>query len=234
VAALMGATLDITMFQAFARVPVAIVLLCFYTFPAIVAGASALLGWERMDRPRAVALVIALGGMVAVVIGGPTSGTSSGLDPLGVALALASAASQAVFVLVSRRGYRAVPTDQAMGTILTVSAGIAVVLAVAGDGWSSVSLPLDSPDLLGLLLFGGVFAAAIPSFMFLAGIRWIGPVRAGVLMLIQPLVGVALAALFLQEAVGPVQAAGGLAILTAAVIIQRAAPPSLLPSEPLG
>jgi len=47
-------------------------------------------------------------------------------------------------------------------------------------------------------------------------------------------VGVALAALFLQEAVGPVQAAGGLAILTAAVIIQRAAPPSLLPSEPLG
>ena len=234
VAALMGATLDITMFQAFARVPVAIVLLCFYTFPAIVAGASALLGWERMDRPRAVALVIALGGMVAVVIGGPTSGTSSGLDPLGVALALASAASQAVFVLVSRRGYRAVPTDQAMGTILTVSAGIAVVLAVAGDGWSSVSLPLDSPDLLGLLLFGGVFAAAIPSFMFLAGIRWIGPVRAGVLMLIQPLVGVALAALFLQEAVGPVQAAGGLAILTAAVIIQRASPPSLLPSEPLG
>src|SRR3990172_2708504 len=83
VAALMGATLDITMFQAFARVPVAIVLLCFYTFPAIVAGASALLGWDRMDRPRAVALVIALGGMVAVVIGGATPGNPSGLGPPG-------------------------------------------------------------------------------------------------------------------------------------------------------
>src|SRR5690349_10306947 len=62
VAALAGASLDVTMFLAFARVPVAIVLLCFYLFPAIVAAASALLGWERMDRTRALALVVALGG----------------------------------------------------------------------------------------------------------------------------------------------------------------------------
>jgi hypothetical protein len=45
-------------------------------------------------------------------------------------------------------------------------------------------------------------------------------------------VGVALAAVFLAEAVGPVQAAGGLAILAAAVIIQRARPaePALMPA----
>ncbi len=223
-AALMGATLDLTMFQAFARVPVAIVLLCFYLFPALVAGGAALLGWERMDRPRAVALVVAMGGMVAVVLGGPATGTSTGLDPLGVALALVAAGAQAVFVLVSRGGYRQVPTDQAMGTILAISAGIAALLAVGGVGWSSLSLPFSSPELLGLLLFAGLFAAAIPSTMLLAGIRWIGPVRSGILMLIQPVVGVALAAVFLQEAVGPVQAAGGIAILAAAVIIQRARP----------
>jgi drug/metabolite transporter (DMT)-like permease len=51
-------------------------------------------------------------------------------------------------------------------------------------------------------------------------------------MLIEPLVGVALAAAFLAEAVGPVQAAGGLAILAAALIIQRAQPaePVLIPA----
>lgn len=224
VAALMGATLNMAMFLAFARLPVAIVLLCFYLYPALVAGASAALGWERLDRARVVALAIALAGMVAVVVGGPSAATAGGLDPLGVALALSAAVSQAVFVLVSRHGYRAVPTDQAMGTILGASAIIAGGLAVAVGGPAALSLPFSDVDLLGLLLFTGIFAAAIPSFLFLAGIRWIGPVRAGILMLLEPLVGVALAALFLAEAVTPVQAAGGVAILAAAVIVQRARP----------
>jgi drug/metabolite transporter (DMT)-like permease len=233
VASLMGAALNIAMFLAFERIPVAIVLLCFYLYPALVAGASALLGRERMDSPRAVALVTALAGMVAVVAGGPSTGTSGGLDPVGVALALSAALSQAVFVLVSQHGYRAVPTDQAMATILAVSAVVAGGLALAVGGPVALTLPFSAPpDLLGLLLFGGIFGAAVPSFLFLAGIRWIGPVRAGILMLVEPLVGVALAAAFLAEAIGPVQAAGGLAILVAAVIIQRARPaePTLVPA----
>ena len=233
VAALMGATLNLAMFLAFERTPVAIVLLCFYLYPALVAGASALLGWEPLDRPRVLALTIALAGMVAVVVGGPTSATFGGLDPAGVALALSAALSQAVFVLVSRHGYRAVPTDQAMATILAVSALIAGGLAAAIGGSVALTLPLtEPPSLLVLLLFGGIFGAAVPSFLFLAGIRWIGPVRAGILMLIEPLVGVALAAAFLAEAIGPVQAAGGLAILAAALIIQRAQPaePALVPA----
>lgn len=232
VAAFMGATLNIGMFLAFARIPVAIVLLCFYLYPAIVAAASAALGWEPMDRRRVVALAIALAGMVAVVVGGAGAGTTGRLDPVGVALALSAAVSQSVLVLVSRHGYREVPTDQAMGTILGVSAAIAAALAIAGAGPGALALPLLEPALLVLLLFGGLFAAAVPSFLFLAGIRWIGPVRAGVLMLIEPLVGVALAAAFLAEAVAPVQAAGGLAILAAAVLIQRARPaePAVLPA----
>jgi drug/metabolite transporter (DMT)-like permease len=233
VAALMGTTLNLAMFLAFERTPVAIVLLCFYLYPALVAGASALLGWEPMDRPRVLALTIALAGMVAVVVGGPASATFGGLDPAGVALALSAALSQAVFVLVSRHGYRAVPTDQAMATILAASAVIAGGLAFAIGGSVALTLPLtEPPSLLVLLLFGGIFGAAVPSFLFLAGIRWLGPVRAGILMLIEPLVGVALAAAFLAEAVGPVQAAGGLAILAAALIIQRAQPaqPALIPA----
>ncbi len=232
IAGLVGAMLNIAMFLAFARLPVAIVLLCFYLYPAIVTGVAALLGWEPMDRVRGTALVVALLGMVAVVVGGPTATTVSGIDPIGVLLALSAAASQAVFVLISRHGYREVPTDQAMAFILATSAGIAAILAVVADGAGSLVLPLATPGLLVLLLFVGVFAAAVPSTMFLAGIRWIGPVRAGILMLFEPLVGVLLAALFLREAVGPVQAAGGLAILGAAVLIQRARPtePAMLPA----
>lgn len=226
VAALMGASLDVTMFLAYSRVSVAIVLLCFYLFPAMVAGASALLGWERLDRVRGAALVVALAGMVAVVVGGPDAGLSGGVDGIGVALAIGSALSQALFVLVARRGYRQVPAEQAMVVILSVSTTIATLLALVGGTLATVTLPLGSPDLLGLMLFAGVFAAGLPSLLFLVGIRWIGGVRAGILMLIQAPVGVALAALFLDESIGPVQIAGGIAILAAAVIIQRGSPSS--------
>jgi drug/metabolite transporter (DMT)-like permease len=225
VAALAGASLDVTMFLAYERVSVAIVLLCFYLFPAMVAGAMAALGWEPMDRRRAAALAIALAGMVAVVVGGPAAqegGPSSSLDLAGVALAIGSALSQTVFVLVSRRGYQQVPTDQAMGVVLTTSAVIATILAAVSGALGAVFVPFSSPALLGMLIFAGIFAAAVPSFLFLAGIRWIGGVRAGILMLAQAPVGVALAAIFLDEGIGPIQVLGGIAILAAAVIIQRA------------
>ena len=224
VAALAGASLDVTMFLAFERVPVAIVLLCFYLFPAIVALGSALLGWERIDRTRGVALAISLAGMVAVVVGGEGAGALEGLDPVGVLLAVGSAMSQAVFVLVARRGYRTVPTEQAVTFVLTVSAATALLLAIGGGALSSVGLPFASPTLLVIMLFAGIFAAGIPSFLFLAGIRWIGGVRTGILALAQAPIGVALAAIFLHETVGLVQIGGGLAILAAAVIIQRSAP----------
>jgi len=225
VAALMGTTLNLAMFLAFARIPIAVALLCFYLYPALVAGASAVLGWERLDRGRIVALAIAIGGMVAVVLGGTGAGAAIGLDPLGVGLSLSAGVSQAIFVLVSRRGYRTVPTDQAMGLILAGAAVIAGAVTVAVDGALALRGPLLDPQLLGLVVFTGLFAAAIPSFLFLAGIRWIGAVRAGILMLFEPLVGVALAAAFLAETVGPVQLAGGLAILAAAVILQRSGSP---------
>ena len=60
--------------------------------------------------------------------------------------------------------------------------------------------------------------------MFLVGIRAIGGTRAGILMLVEPLVGVTLAALLLGEALAPIQAFGGAAILIAAVLVQRNPP----------
>ena len=222
-AGLMGAALNLAMFQAFSRSPIAVVLLCFYTYPAIVAAASAMLGWERLDRARVAALGISLAGMVAVVAGAP-GGVNAGVDPLGVVLALSAALSQATFVLVSRHGYRSVPTDQSMLVILGAAAVVAVAVGLSGGAGASMLLPLARPDLLTVVVFTGIFAAAIPSLLFLAGIRWIGPVRAGILMLVEPLVGVALAAMLLGEPLGPIQVVGGLAILAGAIVVQRARP----------
>jgi drug/metabolite transporter (DMT)-like permease len=49
--------------------------------------------------------------------------------------------------------------------------------------------------------------------------------RTGILMLFEPVVGVALAAALLDERILPIQAVGGLAILLAAVLLQRSGAP---------
>jgi drug/metabolite transporter (DMT)-like permease len=94
-------------------------------------------------------------------------------------------------------------------------------LSIAAGGVAALALPLLSPGLLGLLVAVGLFAAALPSTLFLTGIRWIGGVRTGILMLFEPVVGVALAAILLGERLEPLQALGGATILLAALIVQR-------------
>ena len=54
-ACLIGAVLNIAMFEAFLSPTVAVALICFYTFPAIVTVAAVPLYGERIDRIRASA-----------------------------------------------------------------------------------------------------------------------------------------------------------------------------------
>jgi drug/metabolite transporter (DMT)-like permease len=225
VAAVMGFVLNLCMFIAFDRITVALALLGFYTYPVIVAAANVLLGREPLDRPRVAALVLAVAGMVAVVASQLDPGAGIQFDAIGVGLALGAAGSQAVFVLLSRSGYRAVPADQAMVVVLAVTVVCSVPLAVLTGATATLVYPFGAPSVLPLLAFTGLFAAAIPSMLFLTGIRLVGGTGTGILMLFEPVVGVVLAAWLLGEGLAPVQVLGGLAILGAALILQRAAPP---------
>lgn len=219
----LGAALNLAAFLSFDNTTVALALLGFYTYPAMVAAGSVLLGREPLDASRVVALGLALLGMVAVVLGGPPTDQAGSSSLVGVGLALAAAAFQTVFILTSR-GYASIPVDRAMGTILAGTAVLAVAITLIVHGPAALALPLDSPSLLALVVYVGLFAAALPSVLFLTGIRWIGGVRTGILMLLEPVVGVGLAALLLAEGLEPIQVIGGATILLAALIVQRGTP----------
>jgi drug/metabolite transporter, DME family len=225
VAALMGFTLNLAMFISFDLVTVALALLGFYTYPVIVAIVNVALGRESLDRPRIVALVLAIAGMVAVVASQLDPSAGIRFDAIGFGLALGAAVSQAVFVVISKTGYQKVPAAQAMAVILATTVVCGFALAILTGAGASLAYPLRDPSILPLLAFTGLFAAAIPSILFLTGIRLIGGTRAGILMLFEPVVGVALAALLLDEKLAPIQVAGGMSILGAALILQRSAAP---------
>ncbi len=225
-AAAAGTTLNLCMFIAFDRITIALALLGFYTYPALVAVANVVLGRERLDGNRVLALALAIVGMVLVVASqlDPTAGIR--LDVIGIALALGAAVSQTVFVILARDGYPEVPTEQAMTTVLLASGIGAFAVALVAGGVQSLAQPIASPSVLPLLAFTGIAAAAIPSLGFLTGIRLIGGTRAGILMLFEPVVGVALAAWLLSEALAPIQVLGAVAILGAALLLQRSSRPA--------
>jgi drug/metabolite transporter, DME family len=213
--------LNVAMFFAFDLTTIAIALLAFYTYPALVAVVAVALGHERLDGTRIAALALALAGMVLVVVGG-LAGSTVTIHPLGVLLGLVAAAWQVVFVTVSRGRFTTVPAEQAMAWAIGATA-LACALATLLAG-GPLGVALTDPGALAIVAFTGVFAAGIPSILFLTGIRAIGGTRAGILMLFEPLVGVTLAALLLHEALTPVQVVGGIGILAAAILLQRGAP----------
>ena len=228
-AAIMGVTLNVSMFTAFGLVPIALALMLFYLYPAGVVVVDLALGHERMTRSRLVALAFSFCGVALVLFGGATMADGQPLSPLGIVLCIAAAASQVVFMTVSRGGYARVPADAATIVILAASVvGASTIAILVGQGQQLLA-PFRSLEPWPILLVAGVLAAGVSSLLFLTAIRTIGGTRTGILMLLEPVVGVVLAALLLGEALGPLQAAGGVLVLAGALVLQLRSEPALEP-----
>jgi drug/metabolite transporter (DMT)-like permease len=221
VATAAGFFLNLGLFFAFDRIPVALVLFGFYTYPVMVAVAGVVLHGDPLGGRRLTALGLAMGGMVLVVFGQGETAAGGSFDALGFALALVAAVSQAAFILISRRGYRSVPTEHASMVILGGGALGYLVLVVITGSVATLSVPLQSGQVLALVVYAGAIAAGLASFLFISGIRLVGPVRTGILALFEPVVGVVLAAIVLGETLRPVQLVGGALVLAAVALLQR-------------
>jgi len=157
---------------------------------------------------------------------GPSATDSNGVDALGVLFALGAAACQTGYALVASRGFASVPTFQAATLLRGFSLLVYVLLLIPflvliGDADRLVG-PLDGREAWVLIVIAGVFSAALPTAGLVAGYRRVGPTRGAVLMLLEPLTGVLLAALWLAEQPTPIQLVGGILVLAGAAVVQLA------------
>ena len=229
IAALMGLALNAAVFSAFERIPIALALMLFYTYPAGVVVVDAALGRETVTPTRVVALLLSTTGVALVLVGGMGGSDGAPIDPVGVLLALSAAAAQVVFITISRDGYRSVPADAATLVILGASMIGGALLAVALGQGDDLVAPLRSLSPWPVLLLAGVVAAGLSSLLFLTAIRRIGGTRTGILMLFEPVVGVILAGLLLGERLAPVQVLGGALVLAGAFVLQLRSTPDRAP-----
>lgn len=228
-AAVMGVTLNTSIFTAFGMIPIALALMLFYTYPAGVVVVDLALGRERLSPTRLAALGLSLAGVVLVLAGGLDPAAGASIQPAGIALGLAASLSQVVFVTVSRGGYSSVPAPAATLAILATSIVGASAIAVATGAAGDLVAPFRSLDPWPVLALAGIVAAGVSSLLFLVAIRAIGGTRTGILMLLEPVVGVILAAWWLGEALLPVQLAGGALVLAGALVLQLRSEPATEP-----
>lgn len=184
----------------------------FYTYPAWVTIISAVRGLETIDRSRVIALLLALGGIGAMV-GAPSA---SSLSPVGLAVILSGALVYALYIPVLnglQRGRDPIDVTRAicMGGTVCFS-----VWAVSSG--SLFALP-DAVALAASMLQGALASGAFLGF--LAGLRILGNVRTAITSTVEPFWTTMLGVVLLGQPVGLGTIAGGVAIMSAVLLLQR-------------
>jgi drug/metabolite transporter (DMT)-like permease len=206
--ALFGGTATM-FFVALTRISAATAILLLYAQPAFVAVLSASLGRERFGRLKLAALVLSLGGVV-LVLGAP----ASRIDPWGAALALSAAALLAVHILIMQRAIAGLHPATASAAILGIAAVLFIpIAAVAG------AIHLDAGiDRLGWGFLIGLISS-VGLILFLMAVNLVGPTRSAIGATMEPVVTVVLATIVLGEHLTAIQAAGGLLVVAAVVLL---------------
>ncbi len=200
-------------YTAVSLIPVSLSMLLLYTYPLMVAVAMRLVEGEKVRRIQYVAILIAFIGLAVSleVAKGP-------LEPVGVALALASATGLTVIVLVSNRILQRADSRRLtlhMATTNSLCYGGAM-LATGGP-----AIPGDPAIALILLVFPlGYFMAILG---FFSAISLIGPTRASMFSNMEPIAAMSFAALALGQPVSGVGWIGAALVVGAVLVVQIAA-----------
>lgn len=208
---------------------------------ATVAGVGPLLvlalAWPLLaQRPRAASVASALAGLVGVVL--LVGAATSGLDPLGVVVALAGVASFSTGTVLSQRWSRAAaagslppaPRPLTMAAWqLTLSALLVAPVAAAVEGTPPA---LDGRALAGLAYLTLV-ATALANAVWFAGLARLDASAVSVIGLLNPVAGVALGTLVAGEHLAGLQWAGLVLVLGGVVLGQVGAGRRRRPAGPL-
>ena len=208
---------SLCLYSAVARLPVALALLAFNTYPLWTALWAALLYRQRPERAMVVAMPIILIGLALAL---DVFGAASGLGAqgqwarigAGVAFALAAAATFGLALVLTQ--HEAADIDGRVRTATTmVMAGLVALVTVGLQG--GFHLPAAPAGWGGLAALTFLYGTAF-TIMFTVLPR-LGVVGNSAIMNVEPVFALVLGWLILGQAIAPVQVAGALLVVGAVV-----------------
>lgn len=208
------------LYSAVARIPVALALLAFNTFPMMITLISWAAGSERPARRALIAMPVALCGLALAldVIGasGNVAGRWAEIGA-GVGYALGAAVSFAAALFLTSRWLKDV--DGRLRTLLTMST-VAVLLLAAGAVAGNLTLPANAGGWLGLGLLTLFYGAAFTALFVL--LPRLDPLNNSSTLNFEPIAVLFLAWPILGQSVAPLQFVGALIVVGTVVALGSA------------
>lgn len=208
---------SLCLYSAVARLPVALALLAFNTFPIWSALWSAILYRTSPDRTMLLAMPAILVGLgLALDVFGAASGVGTAAQwsriGAGVGFALAAAAAFGLALVLTEHEARDVDGRVRTAVIMTIAGTVALVVVASRGGFS---LPTRDAGWLGLAALTFLYGTAF-TIMFTVLPR-LGVVGNSAIMNVEPVFALVLAWLILGQAIAPMQVAGALLVVGAVV-----------------
>lgn len=213
---LLAAEFQATYFAAVATTGVSLAtLISIGASPVLVLIGEAATGRRRVNR-RALGIAgLAVAGLT-LLVGVPSGGRDLGAMLIGGGFALLAAAGFATMTFVGSRPVAGLDDLTSTGIGFTLGAAALLPIVAVGPG-----LAFDpAAAALGLVLVLGIGPTAIAYAAYFRGLRTTSAGTAALMALLEPLVGTALAVLFLGDRLGPAGMAGA-AVLIAALVLER-------------
>ena len=206
---------SLCLYSAVARLPVALALLGFNTYPLWTALWSWLLYRQAPERALVIAMpVILIGLALALDVFGAASGLGAALQwsriGAGVAFAVAAAGTFGLALVVTQHEAADVDGRVRTATTLTLAGLVALVMVGAQGGFH---LPQALPGWWGLAVLTLLYGTAF-TIMFTV-LPKLGVVGNSAIMNVEPVFALALAWLILGQAIAPVQVLGALVVVGA-------------------
>jgi len=184
----------------------------------------ALLGWvflkEKLGGIAIGGIALATLGVLLVVSKGDLNTVwRGGFGTYGDVLVLISAPNWAVFSILSRRGLKTFSATNMMFHVMTLGWLFTGLLVWAGDELSYMHTV--SPQGWTSIAFLGIFCSGLAYIFWYDALKAIPASRVGVLLYLEPLVAVSVAAALLHEVVTIPVLLGGAAILLGVWLVHR-------------
>ena len=192
-------------------------LLAICSAPLFIAAASMIVFGDRLSRPVALSLGLAVLGTALLVAGPRELGHLSGRFAGGGALAVAAGVSYAVYAVAAKRLLLRHPPLPVAAVTFTVAA-LCLLPALAAERPAGAAFGAAWP----WLVYLGVGPTAAAYMLFNTGLRRVPASRAGIVTLLEPLTAATLGLLWFGERLGALGLLGAALLLAALALLAAA------------